>query len=142
MPSILFLNNDISSPLKNKKKLRNSFIKIFNNEDVILKNICFIFSTDEALLKLNRKFLKHDTFTDILTFSLSETNLPINSDIYISLERVKENAKQLNISYLKELHRVMIHGILHLCGFSDHTPSMKAIMRKKENFYLNELGFT
>jgi rRNA maturation RNase YbeY len=84
------------------------------------------------------EYLHHDTLTDILTFTLSETSLPIISEIYISVERVKENSRILKTNYEEELHRVIIHGILHLCGFSDHTPQLKEEMRNKENYYLNK----
>ncbi len=139
MPSISFKNNGIEIALKNKLELRNFLATIFRNEGFKFHTISFVFSTDEFLLELNKKFLKHNFFTDILTFQLSEDNQLISADIYISIERVKENAKNFGISYLHELYRVMIHGILHLCGFSDNTPKLKAAMRERENFYLNKL---
>jgi probable rRNA maturation factor len=89
------------------------------------------------LLTLNRQYLNHDTLTDILTFTLSGTASSIVAEIYISVERVRENAVSLKTDYQQELLRVMIHGILHLCGYSDHTPKQKTLMRKKENHYLS-----
>ncbi len=106
------------------------------------KEIVYIFSTDESLLKLNQQFLNHDTLTDILTFTLSDDGSPIFSEIYISIDRVKENASIFKVPFYTELYRVMIHGILHLCGYSDHTPKLKTEMRKKEDFYLSRIYFT
>ncbi len=81
--------------------------------------------------------MKHDTLTDILTFTLSNSSLDIVAEIYISVERVMENAKNLHISFSTELFRVMVHGILHLCGYSDHTNTQKSQMRQKEDYYLS-----
>jgi rRNA maturation RNase YbeY len=91
------------------------------------------------LLKLNQQYLNHDTLTDILTFTLSGSSLPIVSEIYISIERVKENAADLKINFLSELYRVIIHGILHLCGYSDTSKLEKSEMRKKEDYYLSKI---
>ncbi len=137
MPSISFKNDGISARLSNKPKLKTFLFSIFEKEGFGFKRISFIFCTDEAVLCLNRQFLAHDTFTDILTFTLSEKAMPIIAEIYISIERVTENAEKFGVGYMHELYRVMIHGILHLCGFSDHTPTLKAEMRNKENFYLD-----
>ena len=95
------------------------------------KSVSYIFCKDDYLLTLNQQYLNHDTLTDILTFTLSGTDSAIVSEIYISVERVKENAISLKTDYQQELFRVMIHGILHLCGYSDHTPKQKSINAKK-----------
>lgn len=142
MSSISFNNSGISARLRNKRDLKKFFTSILDKEGFTFKSISFIFYTDEALLNLNKQFLNHDTFTDIITFTLSEMEMPIEAEIYISIERVKENAEKFGVSYLSELHRVMIHGILHLCGFTDHTPTLKAEMHNKENFYLGLIRFT
>lgn len=92
------------------------------------------------MLELNKKYLNHDTLTDILTFTLSGVSLPIISEIYISVERVKENAQIHKVDFLHELYRVMIHGILHLCGYNDHTVEEQQEIRNKENFYLIQTG--
>lgn len=139
MGTISFNNNGISSDLKDKLLLRTFLSSIFAKEGVDFKSVSYIFCTDEYLLKLNQEYLKHDTFTDILTFTLSGTSLPIVSEIYISVERVKENARNMNVPYENELHRVMIHGILHLCGYDDHSATDKAQMREKEEYYLKRL---
>ena len=137
--SISFNNHGISTSLKDKLLLKTLLASIFAEEGFDFKSVSYVFCTDEYLLKLNQQYLKHDTLTDILTFTLSGTSLPIVSEIYISIERVKENAQNLNVNYENELHRVMIHGILHLCGYEDHSPKEKSEMRAKEDYYLSKL---
>ncbi|MDQ6889261.1 MAG: rRNA maturation RNase YbeY [Bacteroidota bacterium] len=142
MATISFNNNGISQALKNKERLKGFLISILIEEGQPFKQITFIFCKDEFLLKLNKKYLDHDTFTDILTFTLSGEKTALVSEIYISVERVRENAVKYEISYLRELYRVMIHGILHLCGYSDHNTALKAAMREREDFYLEKMYFT
>jgi len=96
-------------------------------------NINFIFCSDRYLLGINKNYLNHNTYTDIITFSSSENNKIIAGDIFISVERICENARSFNSSFNDELHRVMIHGILHLLGFRDKSSKEKFIMRQKEN---------
>ncbi len=141
MSKIFFKNNGVSPGLKHRQELKQFLASIFFEEGVEFELVYYIFSTDEALLKLNRQFLNHDTLTDIITFTLSGMHNPILSEIYISIERVKENALLFEIPFLEELHRVIIHGILHLCGYSDHGPRLKANMRKKEDYYLSQIDF-
>ena len=138
MAKISFNNNGINPNLKDKAILKIFLESILEEETVDFEKISYIFCTDEYLHKLNMEYLHHDTLTDILTFTLSETSLPIISEIYISVDRVRENSGILKTNYEQELQRVMIHGILHLCGFSDHTPQLKEEMRNKENYYLNK----
>jgi probable rRNA maturation factor len=95
--------------------------------------VSYIFCTDNFLLELNQKFLGHNTLTDILTFVISEKKSPVIGEIYISIERVKENAFEINANFSKELVRVMIHGILHLCGYKDHSAQEKKTMRHRED---------
>lgn len=139
MGTISFNNHGVSTVLKDKLLLKTFLSSIFAEEVHDFKSISYVFCTDEFLLKLNQQYLKHDSLTDILTFTLSGTSLPIVSEIYISVERVRENAQNLNVNYEDELHRVMIHGILHLCGYEDHSPKEKSKMRSKEDFYLSKL---
>lgn len=101
--------------------------------------INYIFVNDDYLHKLNLDFLAHDTLTDIITFDNSVGNI-LHSDIYISIERIQENAIDFSVSFEEELHRVMIHGILHLCGYKDKTATDIEIMRAKENYYLIKLN--
>ncbi len=137
-----FINNGISPEIKDKIKLKNFLAFIFENEKIAFKKLNYIFCNDDYLLKLNTEFLGHNTLTDILTFSFSNKGLPIIAEIYISVQRVKENSLKLNVGYYPELYRVMFHGILHLCGYSDHNLKEKKLMRKMENFYLNKYCFT
>jgi probable rRNA maturation factor len=141
MGTIIFNNHEISPKIKNKPFLKIFLSSIFNEESYDFDSISYIFCTDSYLLQLNQKYLNHDTLTDIITFTLSETSLPIISEIYISVERLRENANLHNVFFEKELHRVMIHGILHLCGYSDHTSQLKLEMRAKEDYYLNKINF-
>jgi len=140
MGTILFKNNGISPFLKNKPFLKIFLASIFAEEKYDFELITYIFCSDEFLLKLNQQYLHHDTLTDIITFTLSESSLPIISEIYISVERVKENAKTLKVDFQIEILRVMMHGILHLCGYSDHTPNLKSKMRAREDYYLARLN--
>jgi len=98
-------------------------------------DISYIFCTDERILEVNRQFLQHDYYTDIITFDYSEQDV-ISGDLFISLDTVKSNAEKFGESFDKELHRVMIHGILHLCGQNDKTPEEQAEMTRKENLAL------
>jgi rRNA maturation RNase YbeY len=110
-------------------------------EDQEAELLGFIFCSDDYLLKINQDFLKHNYYTDIITFDLSEpgTNI-ISGDIYISVDTVRDNAQRFNTSIVRELHRVIFHGILHLCGYSDKTKAQQLIMREMEDKYL-ELYF-
>ena len=138
MGTISFNNHGILSNLKDKLLLKTFLSSIFAKEKIEFKSVSYIFCTDEHLLKLNQQYLNHDTLTDILTFTLSGLSLPIVSEIYISVERVKENARELNINYDTELRRVMIHGILHLCGYEDLSDAEKIEIRLKEDYYLSK----
>ena len=102
-------------------------------------DITFVFCDDNYLLKINKEFLDHDTYTDIITFDYSVGN-EIISEIYVSTERVEENAKKYKQTFENEIHRVMIHGVLHLCGYNDKLAEEKQIMRDKENHYLSLLA--
>lgn len=139
MATISFNNQDTTLLLKNKSSLKVFLSSVFKEEGYEFKNVAYIFCSDTFLLTLNQRYLNHDTLTDIITFSLSETNSPIISEIYISVERVRENAKDLNVSFENELYRVMTHGILHLCGHSDHTKELKSKMRSLEDYYLSKM---
>ena len=137
MGTITFNNHNITFHLKDKLYLKSFLARVFAEENVRFKSISYIFCSDEFVLKLNQEYLKHDTLTDILTFTLSKSSLNIVAEIYISVERVRENAEGLHIAFLTELLRVMVHGILHLCGYSDHTEEQKVQMRQKEDYYLS-----
>ena len=102
-----------------------------------MDSVNFIFCSDRVLLEINQKFLKHDFYTDILTFNLSETE-SIQAEIYISIDRVRENSLKLGVSIKSELLRVIFHGVLHLCGYNDETKGEKKEIREKEDHYLNK----
>jgi probable rRNA maturation factor len=137
MSKIFFNSGDRPIPIKNRKKFKEHFSRLFAIEGYELQKISYIFCSDEYLLKLNKQFLNHNFYTDVLTFLNSTVNEPIESEIYISLERIKENAKFFEVSYKKELLRVMIHGALHLCGYNDKNKKTKGLMKKREDFYIN-----
>lgn len=139
---ILFKDHNVVSRLKNKTKLKTFLITISEQEKIDFNLVTYIFCSDLYILSLNQRFLQHDTFTDILTFQLSDPGGPITAEIYISLERVKENSILFKTLYSQELLRVIIHGLLHLCNYSDASPAQKKLMRSRENFYLSQLCFT
>lgn len=136
MGTINFSHHNVPAPLRDKLFAKTFLSSVFAQENVAFKAVSYIFCNDEYLLILNKQYLNHDTLTDILTFTLSGVSLPIVSEIYISVERVKENALFHEVDFLNELYRVMIHGILHLCGYNDTTSEEKSEMRRKEDFYL------
>jgi probable rRNA maturation factor len=110
---------------------------VAKKERKTIKEINYIFCSDEYLLQLNQGFLNHKTLTDIITFDNSEGKKALEGEIYISIERVQENALKFKTNFEDELHRVMIHGVLHLIGYKDKKPSEKALMRKKEEACLS-----
>lgn len=134
---IQFRYNNVNYRLKNIKQVKEFLVSIFASEGYVLDKLLFIFCNDSYLLDLNIKYLEHDTFTDILTFGLSENGEPIEAEIYISVERVMENAVSYQSTISQELKRVLIHGILHLCGYKDHEKSDVLKMREKEEYYLS-----
>lgn len=134
--SIYFHKEDISFTINNKKGV-SSWIKcIANNYNKRVDDINLIFCSDKYLLAINNKYLNHNYYTDIISFDYS-LNESISGDIYISIQRVKENAIKNNVSFVDEIHRVIIHGVLHLCGFNDDSVEEKEEMRKLENSCLS-----
>ncbi len=123
----------IDSPRKNVSWIK----EVARREKKTIKEINYIFCSDGYLLQLNQGFLNHKTLTDIITFDNSEGKNGLEGEIYISIERVQENALKFNTEFEDELHRVMIHGVLHLIGYKDKKPSEKALMRKKEEACLS-----
>jgi len=127
---------DRTLPLKQKRQIKNFISDIFLMENKILEKLTYIFCSDNYLLNINKKFLFHNTNTDIITFDLSDSKKIIKGEIYISVDRVKENTIRYNTTFTDEFLRVIFHGALHLCGFQDKKDSEKQLMRKKEDFYL------
>lgn len=129
---ISFNNQSMAFKLKHKAKLKQWIKAVTEKEKHQLGTINYVFCTDEELLEINIKHLNHNTYTDIITFDYTEEKT-IHSDIFISVDRVEENAKKFEVDFETELHRVMIHGVLHLCGYKDKTKADAGLMRKKEN---------
>ena len=138
--NILFHNADTSYILKNKRIISSWITDTIKEEEKQLEEISYIFCTDDYLLKINQEHLNHDTYTDIITFDYTENGI-ISSEIYISVDRVRENAKNLGVAALDEMHRVIIHGVLHLCGYKDKSDLQSQEMRGKENYYLGKRDF-
>lgn len=135
--TLLFFNEGISFTLREKKKIRRWIYASMNLEKKVVGSINFIFCSDDYLLEINKKYLQHNTFTDIITFDSSEVDSHLSGDIFISIDRVKENAKHFRARFVNELHRVMIHGMLHLAGYKDKDEEQKKLMRSKEDYYLS-----
>jgi probable rRNA maturation factor len=119
--------------LSSRGKLKAFIPSIFKKEGRSLESLSIIFCNDSYLLELNREFLSHDFYTDILSFKLSSSGNPLIAEIYISVDRVRDNAKNLNSTFKSEIHRVIFHGILHFCGYKDKSPSDIINMRAAEN---------
>jgi probable rRNA maturation factor len=130
---------DIKVNLPQRRLLKAHIRTLFLDQQKNLDSLTYVFTSDEYLLHVNRNFLNHDYYTDVITFDLSADRKRITGEVYISIERVKENAQQLGVDFLTELHRVMIHGALHLCGYQDKTSKDQLNMRKLEEKYLAKL---
>ncbi len=140
MGKVNFSNADTNYRVRDKKKITHLIKELFNIESQGLKSINYIICTDEYLLDINKQFLHHDFYTDIITFDLSDILDQTMGEIYISIDRVKDNATTLNVEEQIELLRVIIHGALHLCGYRDKRKSEITIMREKEDYYLSLFG--
>ena len=133
---IVFFNEDINFKFQDKNKFKAWLKKVSEKEGFTIGELNYIFCSDEYLHKINLEYLDHDTYTDIVTFDNSEDETVIEGDIFISIERVRENSQTLNTVFEEELKRVIVHGLLHLCGYDDHTPEDKAEMRRLECEYI------
>lgn len=121
-----------------RTRLKAFLAKQLKGQKKSVECINYIFCSDGYLLELNQNYLRHDTYTDIITFELSGLGEPLISDIYISVDRVRENAHAFGVSFQRELHRVLFHGALHLCGYKDKSTSESKLMRVKEEEWLGE----
>jgi probable rRNA maturation factor len=137
MRSIQFFYDGVPFRLKGIRAIKLWIEGAIKAEGKQLANISVIFCTDAALLQINTNYLKHETLTDIITFDFTEEQGFLEGEIYISIERVSENAAKFSTSFDCELERVLIHGVLHLIGYSDKNSAQKRVMRKKENQYLS-----
>jgi probable rRNA maturation factor len=156
--SINFHTEDVAFTLRGKAILRNWINAALQKEKKLAGEINFIFCSDDYLLRMNKEYLNHNTFTDIITFdytrdegqgtvgqgreprNVKNRNQAISGDIFISIDRVKDNAEKFGTGFANELHRVIIHGILHLAGYKDKSRADKALMTRKEDFYLTLLN--
>lgn len=134
--AINFSNNGIKFSLKEKTRLKNWIKKVIELQNKKTGEISYLFCDDEHILEVNQTYLNHDTYTDIITFDYVDGDV-ISGDILISVDRVGENAEKFGLSFEQELHRVMIHGVLHLLGNKDKTDSEAKSMRAKEDEALN-----
>lgn len=124
--------------LTKRTSLKKFIEEIFKKEGRGLESLNYVFCSDKRLLEINKQYLRHDFYTDIITFELSAPKQPVQGEIYISVDRVKENAQKLGQPIAKELKRVIFHGALHLCGYKDKSAREEAVMREREDFYLNQ----
>lgn len=136
--SINFFNEDVPLPKLGKRKLISWIKNVILKEGKKPGEISFIFCSDDFLLEVNKKYLNHDYYTDIITFDYVEDDV-IQGDIFISLDRVKENAVIYKTTFDNENHRILIHGVLHLMGYKDKLRNDKHLMTTKEDLYLKEL---
>ena len=135
---INFFTENVDMSLENEELIREWIGKVSEDRSFKVGVINYIFTDDQTLYHINQKYLEHDYFTDIITFDNTQAN-EISGDIYVSIERVKDNASKYQRTFLDELHRVMIHGILHLTGIRDYDEDEKKVMRELEDKYLSLL---
>ena len=136
--NIRFFSEEIHFSFKNKGRTRKWLTNVLEEEKNSPRNINYIFCSDDFLAELNKLYLHHNTYTDIITFPDLSHLKKIAGDVYISVERIKENAEKYHQPFDIELARVMVHRILHLLGYKDKTPNDKELMTRKEDYYLNK----
>ena len=134
--AISFHSADAPVPVKDRRKLKSFIENIFAQAQLPLKQVTYVFCSDGFLLNINQRFLQHDTYTDIITFPLSEKGEPVEAEIYISVDRVRDNAIHLKQPFKTEIHRVIFHGALHLCGYKDKSKAAARLMRQMEDHHL------
>lgn len=139
MGSITYFSEGITFNLPQKKIINKWIKEVIRLEDFKLVHLNFVFCSDDYLLTINTQYLSHDYYTDIITFNSSDISGVIEGDIFISIDRVLENASSFNELFFNEVQRVMIHGVLHLLGYNDHVEDDKLVMRNKEESYLSLL---
>lgn len=136
--AIQFTSHEVKDYLKEKRKLKLFLADLFAAEGQGLQSLHYVFCSDAYLLEINKQFLQHDTYTDIVTFEMGEDPAITEGEIYISIDRVLENAEKFKVPVNQELHRVIFHGALHLCGFKDKSKKDEVLMRSKEDEYLKK----
>jgi len=135
---MISFNYETEFSLENEQQISNWISSVISEEEFREGEINYIFCDDDYLLKLNLEFLNHDTLTDIISFDYT-VGKEINGDVYISIERVRDNANDFNVEFIDELNRVMVHGVLHYCGYKDKSEDEKKAMRLKENYYTSKI---
>jgi rRNA maturation RNase YbeY len=136
MQKVNFYFLDRKPSLKERSRLKQFIERLFITEKKTLGSISYVFCSDEHLLGINKDFLKHDFYTDVITFDLGSVKSVIEGEVYLSVDRIKDNAKEMGVSFKEEMHRVIFHGALHLCGYKDKRPFDIKTMRSREDKYL------
>ncbi len=137
MSSILYNRSDCAYNLRNRRIISRWLHLVARNEGYRIEGLCYVFCRSEEILKMNRQFLGHDYFTDVITFDYSDRKEGwVSGDVYIDVETVADNARRLGFTREREMQRVVVHGLLHLCGQKDKTPRANRQMHRKEDFYL------
>ena len=137
MSEIEFLSEDVSFTLQDEASTSNWLNTVATKEGKNILSLTYIFCSDKYLLSINKEYLNHNYYTDIITFDNSISGQGILGDIFISIDRVKENASEFNEPLQRELNRVIVHGLLHLCGYKDKTESEQNVMRQREDAYIS-----
>lgn len=138
---VRFNAHDVHFRLPKTTEARRWIIEAIKAEGFRIDNLQYVWCSDSYLHDVNKQYLDHDTFTDVITFDYSDDSLNIQGDVFISIDRVRENARLVGNTATDELHRVMIHGALHLCGYRDKTSSERSEMTEKEDYYLSLRDF-
>lgn len=141
MSSIEFFFEDVKTFSIHKKHIIKCINRLIHNELKICGDISVVFCSDVYLLQINKQYLKHDYYTDIITFDYVQDKV-ISGDLFISFDRIVENAKEFDVELIKEIYRVVFHGVLHLVGYKDKTDEEQNQMTEKENYYLSEVDFS
>ena len=137
MPKVRFHYANVQFTFNQRNKVKGVIEKLFQHEKRKLEELNYVFCTDKQLLEMNVEWLDHDTYTDIITFDLSSPGGPVIGEVYISIDRVRENAREFGVDFQDELRRVIFHGALHLCGYKDKTKAEQERMRTEESRWLN-----
>lgn len=137
---VKFFCEDIDFSLKEKLNVRRWLKFVAESEVKRLGDVSVIFCSDNYILDINMRYLQHDYFTDIITFNYNDGDV-LSGDLFISIDSVKENSSIYSTEFIDELHRVIVHGLLHLIGYDDHTPEDQRLMREKEDYYLDQRTF-
>lgn len=134
---IFFFLEEVRYNLKHKRRIREWISESIENEEYTIGALNYIFTNDDILVQLNKEYLRHFTLTDIITFDLSDKAAELSGDIYISVDRARENARKFKVTLNNEISRLMIHGVLHLMGYKDKSREEREHMREKEEYYLS-----